>query len=294
MSRIAQAMKALTLTEGFSESPLSGVRFFKHTCHIPRTPLVYDPGICIVAQGRKVGYIGDRTFQYDADQYLVVPVFMQFECETFASPELPLLGIYMDIHMSQLHELISQLDPAGEKSSLGPGIGPALLDDNMADAVLRLLNCFSSPKETRVLGPGLVREILFRALCGSQAPMIYALALHNSQFSRVARTLEIIQNQYKNKLDVERLAQEAGMSISAYHRAFKKITTEPPMQYLKKVRLTRAKEILLQGDTKAYIAAEQVGYESASQFSREFKRYFGQSPAQMIVRDRVGPSRMSD
>jgi AraC-like DNA-binding protein len=249
--------------------------------------MVYDPGICIVAQGHKIGYLGGRKFRYDANHYLVTSVTMPFECETFASPEEPLRGLYIDIDMGQLHDLIGRMDlqtpidNAGEKD-LPRGIGPAVMDEDMADATTRLVKCLQSETESQILGSGLVREVLYRALCGTQAPILYSLAMHRGTFSQVARILKIMQSDYAGKLDVEQLANMAHMSASAFHRAFKEITSDSPMQYLKKIRLTKARDLIMQESMKAYIAADKVGYESSSQFSREFKRYFGQSPAEMM------------
>ena len=288
MSQMADLLKSFPITDGgSSESRLEGVRFFKSTYPIPRKPIVYDPGICIIAQGHKIGYLGGQKFQYDANHYLVSSVTMPFECETFASPEDPLLGLYIDIDMSQLHDLIGRMGlqanvgNAGDKGLLR-GIGPAVLDEDMADAINRLLKCLQSETESQILGPGLVREILYRALCGTQAPVLYSLALHSGTFSQVAYALKVMQSDYAAKFDVEQLASTARMSASAFHRAFKEITSDSPMQYLKKIRLTKAKDFIVQENMKAYIAADRVGYESSSQFSREFKRYFGQSPAEMM------------
>ncbi len=117
---------------------------------------------------------------------------------------------------------------------------------------------------------------------GDQAPILCALAAHNGDFARITRVLRMIQNDYAGKLDVETMAGMVNMSASAFHRVFKEITSESPMQYLKKIRLTKARDLLMQKEMKAYMAADRVGYESASQFSREFKRYFGQSPADLL------------
>lgn len=274
------------MESGVMESHLQGVRFFKSTQPIPRRPLVYDPGICIVAQGHKTGYLGGEQFRYDADNYLVTSVTMPFECETFSCPEEPLLGLYIDIEMGQLNELISGMGLQAEtgktaQDTLPRGIGPAALDEEMADAVGRLIKALRSETEARLLGPGLVREVLFRALGGTQAPVLYALAMYSGTFSKVAQVLEIMQIHYAEKLDVQHLADRVHMSSSAFHRAFKEVTSESPMQYLKKIRLTKARDLMVRESIKAYMAADRVGYESPSQFSREFKRYFGQSPAEM-------------
>ncbi|HPA69691.1 MAG TPA: AraC family transcriptional regulator [Bacteroidales bacterium] len=290
---MARLLKSIPLADGgASESRLKGVRFFKETQHIPRRPMVYDPGICIVVQGHKIGYLGGQKFQYDASNYLVTSVTMPFECETFASLEEPLLGLYIDIDIGQLNDLIGRLGLQAEIGSISEkglprGIGPAVMDEDMADATTRLIKCLQSEAESQILGPGLVREILYRALFGTQAQVLYSLAMHSGAFSQVARALKLMQNDYAEKFDVERLASMARMSPSAFHRAFKEITSDSPMQYLKKVRLTKARDLIVQENIKAYIAADQVGYESPSQFSREFKRYFGQSPAEMMREQRV-------
>lgn len=279
------------LPELFTESNLQGVRFFRSQQHTPRTPLIYDPGIFIVAQGRKKGYLPDRVFQYDANNYLVTSVPIPFECETFATADLPFLGLYIDIDMPLLHELIGILGVGDsvqgpKKHQVPKGVGPAEMDDDMYNAVVRLLHCLKSKTEAQILGPGLVKEIVYRVLRGSQASSLFALAAHTGNFASISRALKSIHSDYAGKLDVEHLAVLAGMSVSSFHRAFKGVTSESPVQYLKKIRLNKARDLMKNDQVKAYIAADKVGYESVSQFSREFKRYFAQTPAEFIKESR--------
>ena len=288
MSSVSKILQVFPeINDGLFQSRLKGVRLFRETKPIPRQPMIYDPGICILAQGKKTGYLGGRTFHYDANHYLVTTVTMPFECEAFPSPEAPLRGLFIDIDLALLNDLIGRMGLEtdilnGREKGLPRGIGPAVMDDDMVDAVTRLLKCLQSEAEAQILGPGLIREILYRALCGTQAPVLYSLAMHSGTFSQVARVLKIMQDDYAGKLDVEQLAGKARMSASAFHRAFKEITSDSPMQYLKKIRLAKARDLMIQESMKAYMAADKVGYESSSQFSREFKRYFGQSPAEMM------------
>ena len=288
MSTMADLLQSFPeIANGPSPSRLNGVLLFKETEHTPPRPMVYNPGLCLIVQGHKIGYLGGQKFRYDASQYLVTSVTMPFACETFASPEAPLRGLYIDIDIAQLRDLIGQINVHAVLATkmdkvLPRGIGPASMDADMIDAVTRLLRCLHSQTEASILGPGLVREILYRALCGEQAPVLYALAMHSGAFSQVARALEIMQRDYAENLDVELLAKTAHLSVSAFHRAFKEVTSDSPMQYLKKIRLSKAKDLMVQERLKAYIAADKVGYESPSQFSREFKRYFGQSPAEVM------------
>ncbi|MCE1245771.1 MAG: AraC family transcriptional regulator [Firmicutes bacterium] len=294
MSKMKQLLRIFPeIPDGCHESYLKGVYLFKETKHIPRKPVVYNPGICIIFQGYKVGHLNDHQFRYDEKNYLVTSVTMPIECEVFATPEEPLRGLYIDIDMNQLLDLISQTGiPANtiveEDSDLPRAIGPAVMNEEMLDAVTRLIICLQSETESRILGSGLLREILYRVLSGTQAPVLHSIATNSCTFSRVVKVLNIMQNSYWEKLNVEQLANSAALSVSAFHRAFKEITSDSPIQYLKKIRLTKAKEFLIQEKIKASAAADKVGYESFSQFSREFKRYFGHSPAEMMKEINAG------
>jgi len=287
MSRIVELLKELAKYEEFKDSKLPGVRFFMTTRQSPREPLIFKPGIFIIAQGRKVGYLGDKVFQFDCNNYLVTSIPTPFECASYGSPEEPILGIYIDINMSTLHELISVLNQGNSDNNSHFNtqlncLGPAELDKEMENAVIQLLKCLNNDIEAQILGPGLVKEVLYRALCGNQAPSLYALAKHNCNFARISHALNSIHKDYACKLDVEKLSQLANMSVSTFHRVFKEVTSESPVQYLKKIRLTKAKDLIHNENKKVYMAADQVGYESISQFSREFKRYFGCNPASYI------------
>ena len=290
MAKMANLIDQMAQGEGFTETKLEGVRLFKALRYMPRTPLIYKPGICIVAQGKKIGYLDNYQFQYDANTYLVVSVTMPFECETFSSPEEPLLGLYIDIDLKQLHELMSSLAHSAfclkENPCLPKAIGPAKINRKFNDAVVRLLETLQNETETKIFGKNLVKEIMFRTMQGDQSPMLHALANLNGSFSRINRALAVIHKNYSQKFNVENLAEQVNMSVSAFHRAFKQITSESPVQYLKKFRLNLAKELMVQNDLKAYMAASQVGYDSVSQFSREFKRYFGKTPATLVKETR--------
>ena len=159
MSKMAELLRSFpTINDGPTASRLNGVLLFKETKHIPRKPMVYNPGICIVVQGHKIGYLGGRKFRYDANHYLVTSVTMPFECETFASPEEPLRGLYIDIDMGQLRDLIGRVDLQAEignggERTLPRGIGPAVMDEAMLDATTRLVKCLQSETESQIWVP---------------------------------------------------------------------------------------------------------------------------------------------
>lgn len=287
MKNIQKLLLDMATVDGDAvESQLRGVRFFKDTKHVRRRPMLYNPGICIVASGHKVAFLGEREFRYDAENYLVTSVAMPFECVSFPSTAVPLLGMFIDIDMAQLNDLISQMDLPAEAAALYEsdfplGLGPSPMDEEMKDAATRLLKALRTEREARVLAPGIIREIYYRALCGSQSPVLYSLAKGSTAFAQVARVIELLERNFSAKLDVQQLADSANMSVSTFHKAFREVTADSPLQYLKKIRLARARDLIVQQNMKAYLAADAVGYESPSQFSREFKRHFGHSPADL-------------
>jgi AraC-like DNA-binding protein len=154
------------------------------------------------------------------------------------------------------------------------------LDDALGDAVMRLLQALTSPVETRLLGPGILREILFRVLTGEQGGALRAGLAHQTQFAKIGKALRRIHADYHRPIDVATLAREAGMSQAAFHAGFKAVTLTSPIQYLKTTRLHKARLLMVQDGLTAATACGRVGYESTSQFSREFKRFFGRTPVE--------------
>ncbi len=158
------------------------------------------------------------------------------------------------------------------------GICATPLDDLLDEAVLRLLRALASPAEARILGAALLREIYFRVLTGVQGPALRAALTHHSHFGKISKALRRIHVHYSEALSVKALAREAGVSVPAFHARFKAITQTSPIQYIKSTRLHKARLLMVQDGASAQTAAARVGYESASQFSREFKRFFGRTP----------------
>ena len=152
------------------------------------------------------------------------------------------------------------------------------LDAAMSDAAVRLLECLRSPIDADVLGPGIVREIVYRALCGPQGHLLLAMAGRQGQAAQINAALRWIHVRYAEPFSVPKMAEEVGMSVSAFHHQFKALTASSPVQYVKSVRLHRARALIVDEGAGAAEAAVSVGYESPSQFSREFKRFFGATP----------------
>lgn len=269
---------------GVCETGVTGVSFFWNEQPVARAPLLYDAGIVIVGQGRKVGYLGGRRFVYDADSCLVLGVPVPFECEVSASPQAPLLGLRIDVDRAALHALVARVHgrPGDDERHGGAahvGVEPVRMDGSLLDAARRLVSCFGDPLDCRVVGPAIVEEIVYRILRGAQGQVLHALTQHHSPYAAIARALERMHRDYRESLPVEELARDSAMSVSSFHRAFKQVTGESPLQYLKKLRLLKAKGLLVFDGARVDEAAYSVGYVSPSQFSREFKSYFRVPPS---------------
>lgn len=288
MSRIVEVIAAMDIPPEVSvQTAIPGVRIIRAERHLPLQPVFHAPGICFLLSGRKTVSLGSVHFPYDVDNYLVVSANVPFETEVFGSPAEPMIGMAVDVDMAQLHELIAITGlslPGPDRQGRARAVEPARMDRELRDAVERMAGCLTSEAEARALGPGLVREVLYRALCGPQGAALLALADLSGSFARIARVLRLLQSRYAEKLDVDSLAREARMGSSAFHQAFREVTADSPMQYLKKMRLTKARELILRRKEKVGAAANAVGYESASQFSREFKRFFGEAPSSLGCR----------
>ncbi len=278
-ARVIELLGKLAPAEGFTQSDLDGVRFMRVNHPIARNPVMYEPSIVIICQGRKRGFVGEQTFVYDAQHYLVMAVPLPFECETEASEAEPLLGISIKIDLTVVAELLIALnDMRGPLHGEPRAFYATPIDRPLGDAVLRLLEALASPSDGRILGPSILREICYRVLTGEQGDVIRVALTHQNHFGRIAKALRRIHSDYHNDLDVETLAREAGMSLAVFHAQFKAVTSTSPMQYVKTTRLHHARLLMAQDGLNVSAAAAHVGYESASQFSREFKRLFGLSP----------------
>ncbi|TKI06366.1 AraC family transcriptional regulator [Martelella alba] len=272
-------LRRLAPKEGYNVSPLPDIRFLRSDRPLARTPVLYDPGIVIVCQGRKRGTWGRRVYLYDSQHYLAVSVPVPFIMETDASAEEPLLAIYMHLDFNMAADLLVQINrretvlPADPQSMLSTP-----MDRRFSESVLRFLEAMARPLEAEILGPALIREIYYHVLSGEQGAVLHAALSMQGRFGRIAKAIRRIHGEYQRHLDVAALAAEAGMSVPTFHSHFKTITQTSPMQYLKSVRLHQARLLMVRNDLTAASAGLAVGYESASQFSREFRRLFGLSP----------------
>lgn len=278
-NRLACLLEKLAPTEGITATAVPQVRLLRADRPHPREPIVYEPCIIIVGQGRKRVFLGEREYCYDPNNYMVLSLPMPLECVTEATPAQPFLALSVKVEPAMLGELLMEMEDGAPAPGLIGAMCSTPLTEDLSCAAERLLECLTSPLDSRILGRDIVREITYRVLCGEQGDALRALAARHSRFGQIARVLRRVHQDYASDLDIETLAREANMSVSNFHHNFKAITASSPLQYLKSIRLHKARILMLQDGLNASSAAARVGYTSLSQFSREFKRFFGASPA---------------
>ncbi|MDU7390592.1 AraC family transcriptional regulator [Atlantibacter hermannii] len=286
---LASKVNLLKNNEDEIHALLPDIRLLYGTQPHPRTPVMYQPGIIFLFSGNKTGYLNNRVFRYDANEYLLLTVPLPFECETYATPETPLAGIRINVDVQQLQTLLMDIgeDEAFRPAQCASGINSAVLSDEILCAIERLIDVLEKPLDARILGKSIIREILYHVLMGPRGGALLALVSRQTHFSLISRVLKRIENQYTENLTVDQLALDANMSVSAFHHNFKSVTSTSPLQYIKTFRLHKARMLIVHDGMKASAAAMRVGYESASQFSREFKRYFGVTPGEDAARMRT-------
>ncbi|WP_104202434.1 AraC family transcriptional regulator [Billgrantia saliphila] len=266
--------------EGFTATSLAGVSLMAMHRPRPRTPLIYEPGLFVIAQGNKIGYLGDREIQYGPGHYLVQTLPLPFECETFATCNAPMLGLAVRLDPALLGEMVAAMEEAGPVES-GPDPVPmasVTMTEGMHGAVVRLLRTLHDSAETSIMGESRVRDVVFEALKGEQGPALRALVRHQGNYSRIVRVLSRLHADFAEEISVESMARQASMSPSTFHQHFRQIAQASPLQYVKRLRLIKAQQLLSQEACNVNQVAIRVGYRSVSQFSRDYKRYFGISP----------------
>ena len=283
--RLAILLNEVAVEEGIHPTLIEGVGVARHSSPLPRTSVVYEPVIVFVGQGRKRSYLGDQVYVYDPSTYFVLSVPLPAECEWDASPEEPVLVLGVKIDPTTLGEVILEMDePLSPLREMPRAVTTHPLCDQLRGSVIRLLECLKCPLDSRMLGRQMVREIIYRVLREEKDGALRALANRNEHFIRIARVLKEVHADSAKSFTVESMSKRAGMSIAAFHHNFKLVTGSSPLQYLKRIRLDRAKRLMIHDGYNASTAAKAVGYESASQFSREFKRQFGVTPMEDVER----------
>ena len=255
-------------------------------------PGICEPKLCIVLQGAKEVMIGDRRLRYDTASYFVASMDLPATgCIIQASAEQPYLSVSLELDWQSLAALLPETPVSGNAQVAAFGVSP--VTPQLLDPFLRLLRLLDAQGDIPVMAPLIEREILYRLLQGPQGGVLRQIALGNGRLSQVRQAILWIRTHFDQPLRVETLAGMAGMSTASFHRHFKEATAMSPLQYQKNLRLQQARRLLL-SDHDASRAGFAVGYESASQFSREYARLFGAPPARDAVRLRGDTAEIAD
>lgn len=252
----------------------------------PTEPIsgMYEPGICMVAQGAKRVLLGEDTYVYDAYHYLITSVHLPTVFQIIeASQEKPYLGLRLTFDHRQLSQLMADSNlpaPRAQQSKRGMATGDVTLP--LLTAVQRLIDLLDEPEDIPILAPIIHREIIYRLLVGDQGARLRQIASTGSQSQQIARAIDWIKDHFTQPLRIDDLAQQARMSTSTFHHHFRSMTALSPLRFQKQLRLQEARRLMLTERLDAATASFQVGYESPSQFSREYGRLFGVPPLRDI------------
>ena len=279
-NKILEEINKLVKENSLTRTNIKAVNLYQTTTFLPRTPLTYDFCLVFVLQGKKIGYLPNKRFEYDSKNYLVVSAALPFECETYASKEEPYTCILININKDIMYEIISCISKEESKNckSVQMAIFQDQVTQDLENSIYRLLKILQSKEESAILGDSILREIYYRIAIGENSHFLHKMFLENKMESKMTRTLKIIHNKYNEHLDIPTLAKEEDMSVSSFHTHFKKVTSLSPLQYIKKIRLNKAKDLLTRNNLQVNETAYATGYESSSQFSKDFKSYYGYPP----------------
>jgi len=249
------------------------------------TSIMYEPRICMIAQGAKRVLLGDDTFVYDEHHFLIASVDLPTVVQIIkASREKPYLGLVLKLDQREMSQLMadSNLPPArSQQSSRGMAIGEVTLP--LLNGFQRLIDLLAEPKDIPILAPIIQREIVYRLLVGDQGARLRQIASVGSQSQQIARAIDWLKDNFTRPLRIDDLATQVNMSTSTFHHHFRALTAMSPLQFQKWLRLNEARRSMLTDHLDAATAAFQVGYESPSQFSREYGRLFGAPPLRDIT-----------
>jgi AraC-like DNA-binding protein len=277
---LARRIAACAGSEQRRITEVPGLTVHRRTTPTPPCSMTYEPSLILTAQGRKRVELGDQTFTYGSSHYLLASVALPVVARVVeASEQSPCLALSLKLQMPMVRELLSREDLAvAPQAAKGPAITVGELTVELADAFCRLMRLLDQPQEIAFLHALIEREIIFRVLQGPEGARLRAIATSGDQSQRTAKAIAWIKDNYAKPLRVEELAEIAGMGISTLHHHFRALTAMSPLQYQKQIRLQEARARMSMQGLDVGSAALEVGYESASQFTREYKRFFGQTP----------------
>lgn len=271
-------------TLGKVVTPITGLVLFRGSKTDKPTCAVVNSAFAMIAQGAKRVLVGDEAHEYDSRHYMIASVELPMSSRiTIASPAAPYLGLAMAIDTLKIAELAAELPKNLAKTAVDRGLGVSPLTADIQGAALRLVRLLDTPDDIPVLAPIVERELLYRLLTGALGARLRQAASAGSHSQQIVRAIDWLKNNLDRSVTIEHLAELTNMSRSSLHFHFKALTSMTPVQYQKQLRLHEARRLMLADSHDAASAAHRVGYESPSQFSREYRRLFGAPPARDVA-----------
>jgi len=283
-TRLARKIALFMGSAEHRATDIPGLSLHRRTAPTAPCPATYEPSVIVIAQGRKRVDLGRNTYIYDASRFLLTSIDLPIASRVIeASEAAPCLAFALKIEMPVVRELLSREEiQVAEAPSDNPAMATGETTAELLDACCRLVDLLDTPQDIPFLSGLIEREIFYRILRGSEGARLRGIATLGDQSHRTARAIAWIKANYAKPLRVEDLAEIAGMGVSTLHHHFRALTSMSPLQYRKQVRLQAARGRMLTDGLDAASAAFEVGYESASQFNREYSRLFGQPPMRDI------------
>lgn len=247
---------------------------------------MFKPSFCVIAQGSKEVLLGEETFRYNPGNYLISTVILPVISQVVeASEEKPYLGFQLFLDPTVVASVIMESSIETEKASASvTAMNVSPIEDDLLEAVLKLVKLLDTPIEMKFLAPLIIREIIYRLLRGEQGMRLSHLLVSEGDTHRITRAVNQLREQMEKPLKIEKLARELGMSVSGFHYHFKNVTAMSPVQFQKQIRLQEARRLMLGENMDVASASFRVGYEDPSYFSREYKKFFGTPPQRDIAR----------
>lgn len=277
--RTVQLVKEFINENGVTNTILNSVSFYKTTYHQPKSPHIFSLRLIFVIQGKKEAYVGDELFIYDKQNYLVVPTSLPLDCQGFATKENPFISLRIDIDKDIMYEIIDSISKKHLKKETSLGVFTDKINEDIEESLSKLIQLLTAKEPSKYLANLAIKEIFYKVASNKNAHILHKIYSNNIE-SNITKAIKYIKDNYNENIDISELARTAQMSNSSFYTHFKAISSLAPLQYIKSIRLNKSKQLMQEFGFNLKELSLFVGYKSLSQFSRDYKRYFGYAPSE--------------
>ena len=279
-NKILEKLQTLIVNDGYTDTYIDDIKLYKRTTQSQLCNVIFENWVLFTFQGIKEMKLNDTVLEYSSENYLVTSSTLPVECQSTASKEEPFFAIVVSFDLKVIYQLLHEMNIEKPKNKRDSNMGTFTdkTTSEIEEILYRIIKIVDNKEEAKILGKSLVKELLYRILKGDNSDYLHKLLDNTSNEAKISRSLKLIHESDERFYNVEELAKAEDMSVSSFHSHFKKITAYTPHQYIRRMRLNKAESLISQDNLNVNEVATKVGYEDASQFSKEFKKYFGYSP----------------